>query len=367
MNILFITNQMDIGGAEQFVVRLGSELARRGHQITVVSEGGIMEQDIPAGITIHQAHARAKSPGLYLTLIQELAPLLEGIQVVHANSPTTSLAARLARGNRRIPIVASAHGVWKEQFKPLVSLLFSLGADRVVGCSRELSDDLLKHGLWHSKSVTIENGIPIPQIGGDRQKIRQSIGVPSEARMILTVANLLPYKGHCYMMDALPMILRRFPDVYWVLAGDGYLRASLEDQARRRGVHSRVVFLGDRQDINDLLYAADVFSMPSLDEGLPLAAEEAMSAGLPVVTTKAGGIPELMVDGETGYLVECRDPYTLAHRLSLLLDNPELGRRMGALGRSRIATHFSIEGMASRFEALYEELYAYPLTAPAVF
>lgn len=367
MNILFITNQLNIGGAERFVVRLGSELARRGHQITVASEGGSMEQDLPAGIAIPQVHARAKTPRRYLTLIQELVPLLDGIQVVHANSPTTALAARLARGARPIPIVASAHGVWKDAFKPLVSALFSLGADRVVGCSQDLSNDLLKYGLWRSKSRTIRNGIPLPQVGGDRQKIRRSIGLPDEARMLFTVANLLPYKGHRYLMDALPMILRRFPDVYWVLAGNGPLRESLEVQAHRLGVSSRVVFLGDRQDINDLLYAADIFCMPSLSEGLPLAAEEAMAVGLPLVMTKVGGVAELVLDGETGYLVEPQDPYALAQRLGLVLENPELGRRMGELGRARIVEHFSIEGMASQFEALYEELLAYPVPAPAVF
>jgi glycosyltransferase involved in cell wall biosynthesis len=132
----------------------------------------------------------------------------------------------------------------------------------------------------------------------------------------------------------------------------------MEAKAKAMQLSEDVIFTGIRQDVPNILGLLDVFVLPSLWEGLPIALLEAMAAGLPVVATAVGGTPEVVVEGETGFLVPPRDPEALAEAILRLLREPDLRRRMGEAGRKRVAEHFSVEQMVQKTEALYEHLLA---------
>ncbi|MBO9542512.1 glycosyltransferase [bacterium] len=368
MRILIITNQLEMGGAEQFVVRLANELSERRHRITVVSEGGMLTKLLDPSVRPVMAPARAKSPWGLWALARRLRVVIDAqeIEVIHANSPTTAIAARLARGNRAIPIVTSAHGSWREWTKPTVARLFSAGSDRVVGVSAALTRDLVKHGLPSGKAETILNGIPRPAASPPaRAQVRAELGLPAEQAIILNVARLSPEKGQRYLIEAMPRLLAAQPDAQLLLAGDGPCRAELEAQVQKLGLTRSVQFLGYRDDVSRLLLAADVFCLPSLLEGLPLSAAEAMAARLPIVATRVGGVPEIIQDGVTGYLVPPRDPAALAERLAALLADPAGRQRFGTAGQAHFAAHLTLAQMASKFEALYERLHTHRLRLSA--
>ncbi|MGE5707124.1 MAG: glycosyltransferase, partial [Bacteroidota bacterium] len=325
MNILVTTNQLTMGGAEQFVVRLSNELVRRGYGVVVATDAGDLAGLLDASIPLIRVPGRAKSPWGILSLAHRFRAILteHRIDLVHANSPTTALAASLARQNARIPVIASAHGVWNNLTRPAAALLFGLGADRIVGCSQAITSELVRAGLPRRKAGTIHNGIPLRAASPERREtLRQEFSVPEGGTVILTAARLANQKGIAYLLSAMPMILSECPNTRVWLAGDGPLRGMLEARAQELHVQHAVRFLGNRGDVPDLLRAADIFCLPSISEGLPLSIAEAMAASLPVVATTVGGVPEIVRNGLTGWLVPPCQPSLLANRLLSLVRDP---------------------------------------------
>jgi glycosyltransferase involved in cell wall biosynthesis len=159
-------------------------------------------------------------------------------------------------------------------------------------------------------------------------------------------------KGHSVLLDAISGV----PDVTLVLVGDGPEDAALRRQAQRLDIVERVVFLGFRTDIPELLSSCDLFVLPSMLEGLPLSILEAMAAGRAVVATTVGGIPEAVENGITGVLVPPRDPSALAKAIRNLLADPLLASRMGAAGKARVNQHFSVTAMTQRVAQTYLEV-----------
>lgn len=362
MNILLVTNHLDTGGAEQFVVRLANELIRRRHRVSVVSAGGVLEEQLDPRVAHVTSRTRSKSPsGLYAT-VHCLRQLIHEhqIQVIHTNSTNTALAARLARGSMPLPVIASAHGAWTSWRKPVVAGILALSARRTVGCSLTMTRDLLRHGLPAQRALTIHNGIPVRPDGREdatRGACRAELGIPDDAPLVLCVGRLAEVKGFGYLLSAMPELLARQPETRLCIAGDGPLQDDLAAQIERLGLGERVRLLGRRSDVERLLSAADVFCQPSLYEAFPLAVIEAMAMGLPVVSTRVGGIPELVLHEETGYLVPSRSPEALSEKLAALIAEPERRQRMGQAGRARALSQFTLAQMTTSFENLYWEQY----------
>jgi len=190
------------------------------------------------------------------------------------------------------------------------------------------------------------NGLPI---NADLQaRLRGKTDWP----IVLTVARLDKQKGHSYLLEAAALV----PEAMFVLVGEGPERSALEAQASILGLSNRVVFLGYRDDVSDLLASCDVFVLPSLFEGLPLSVLEAMAAGKPVVATDIGGTNEAVKHGETGLLVPSADPESLARAIRTVLFDPVLSQRLGSAGRARVHQEFSAETMVQRIAEIYDEL-----------
>jgi glycosyltransferase involved in cell wall biosynthesis len=171
-----------------------------------------------------------------------------------------------------------------------------------------------------------------------------------------TAARLVELKGIEYLLHAAAALRREFPAFRVEIAGSGPQRKKLEKTVAEAGLSGQVEFLGWIDDLASILPRWDIFVMPSLEEGFPIAALDAMAAGLPVVATSVGGIPELIEDGKTGLLAPPRDAEALASRLRLLLCNPELRLNMGAAAYARVRDHFSAAQMTESFTQLYDDL-----------
>jgi glycosyltransferase involved in cell wall biosynthesis len=175
-----------------------------------------------------------------------------------------------------------------------------------------------------------------------------------EGRIVGNVARLAEQKGHRDLVAAAPSVLERHPEVRFVVAGDGELRAELEELARPLG--DSFVFLGAREDVPDVLASCELFAYPSRFEGLCLAVIEAQAAGVPVVATPVGGIRENVVDGETGLLVPAQDPDALARAIVRLLDDPALACSLATRAKPRVLARYSREKMIERTLALYDSM-----------
>jgi glycosyltransferase involved in cell wall biosynthesis len=226
--------------------------------------------------------------------------------------------------------------------------------DRYIAVSDAVAQQLRK--TFHVpayKIHVIHNSIPIDRFNCTAsQAFKAKLNLGSERQVVLTVARLDPQKGYSYLLEA----IQHVHDAIFVIAGDGPEKTALEVQADKLGIDDRVIFLGYRQDIPELLAGCDLFVLPSLYEGLPLSILEAMAAGKAVVATAVGGTPEAVLDGETGLLVPPSDPVALARAIREILSNPSLLRKMGATGRERVVREFSSATMVHRISHLYEEL-----------
>ena len=242
-------------------------------------------------------------------------------------------------------------------------------ADRIVVNANAIRGWLIEDGYAAEKIHVIRNGARIPLFSPDlaRSSVRAELDIPATAKVVMMVSRINPQKGVEHLLEAVPEILARVPDAWFVIVGDVVLESSAQEAAytsflssrvRELGVGERVLFTGLRRDIPYLLAAADLSVLPSLSEGLPNSVIEAMAAGLPVVATKVGGIPELIQQGRSGLLVPPGNRAALVESVTTVLSNPFLSKRIGEAARLRIQSGFSFEKMFQETIALYRTVLA---------
>jgi glycosyltransferase involved in cell wall biosynthesis len=303
---------------------------------------------------------------IFLELVREIKK--SDAQLVHTHKYKDTILAAPAAKLCGIPhVVRTVHGL-REPFEGLPAFKMSLYeaiertvhrycVDSIIGVSSQI-ESKYKTGGEVSRVSCIRNGIDLEgkSVQTDRWRTRKDLGVDSETCLIGTVGRLTPVKGIPYLLQAARILLRQGVNVKVLVVGDGSIRQDLMTQARDLGVSENVVFLGHREDTDELLQALDIFVLPSLSEGIPMALLEAMAASRAVVASRVGGIPEIVEDGLEGFLVEPMDVNGLAERCRQLIESPEVARKMGEQGRKRVERDFSATAMADRVASVYKEL-----------
>ncbi len=289
-----------------------------------------------------------------------------------------ALGAAIAR-EAGVPVVRTEHAPHRDPTPRNVAMSGALSGavDRLICVSAGVGASFLAIGVPAEKLRIVRNGIaPLPSRSRatvDRATVRARLGLPTAARLVLTVGRLDEQKGHRTLLGAAPTVLRGAPDVRFLWVGRGPLEDELRAHLRARDLEERVQVLGRRDDVPDVLAAADLFVLPSRFEGLPLAALEAMRAGLPVVGTRVCGIDEVVRDGQTGRLVPPLDAAALASAILEALGDPRRAACWGRAGRVLVARAFGAARMARETAAIYDELLgrrdpaprAWPAAAPA--
>lgn len=363
---MHFTDSREFGGAEQVALSLLSGLDRGRWKPVLFHHAGpgiapLVEAAVGLGIATYsvpplrtRAEARMGLPGFFRA-VREVRPALFH---AHLTTPLGCKYGLLGAALARVPgVLGTVHLVPESApgFRYALSQrLITACVQRYIAVSRGIADRLLASMRVPLRKLrVIENGIPLARFGRPGSPTRPG-GIASTAHrpLVLAVARLEEQKGHAYLLEA----ARHIPEVDLVIAGEGSKRTELEAQARALGLADRVHFLGFRSDVPDLLAACDIFVLPSLCEGLPLAILEAMAAWKPVVATAISGTDETVVHGVTGLLVPPADPAALAGAIQSLLADPEASRRLGLAGRARVAREFLVETMVARVEAVYQEL-----------
>jgi glycosyltransferase involved in cell wall biosynthesis len=218
-------------------------------------------------------------------------------------------------------------------------------AHKVVANSRAAATRLQLERVPARKIAVVPNGIDFQPY--------QPRCARDVLRTIVVVANLRPQKGHDVLIDAMPIVLRQFPDARFELVGSGSELESLQARARAQGVSHAITFLGHRDDVSACLSANDIFVLPSRSEAFPNAVLEAMASSMPIVASRVGGIPELIEDGHTGFLVPAGNPQALADRVCRLMANPPFAARLGDTARRVAQARYSFDRMVDAFERIY--------------
>jgi glycosyltransferase involved in cell wall biosynthesis len=218
---------------------------------------------------------------------------------------------------------------------------------------------IANEGIPAGRVGVVYNGIDLKRFSlrhAERNELRRELGLGPGTLAVIQVARLDYLKDHVTAIRTVGRVVRQIPDVRLLLVGEGPERPAIEAQVEQVGLTEQVRFLGLRKDVERLLQAADLFLLTSISEGIPLTVIEAMAAGLPVVSTRVGGVPEVVEDGMTGLLAPSRDDEALALAILKLAADPTLRTRLGYVGRERACSSFSESQMADRYRALYEEM-----------
>lgn len=245
--------------------------------------------------------------------------------------------------------------------------------DKVVVVSDVLKEEVLKSGISEEKLKVIYNGTDInkfklpnsnyqkqalnseEQMVNSKDKIRRKFGIKEDEKVVGTVGRLTEEKGHRYLVKAAEKVITEFPNIKFLIVGDGPLKDSLQSMAYSLQLENKVIFTGIRDDIPDILKIMDIFVMPSLKEGMPMALLEAMAAKKPVIAAKVGAIPKIIEDGYTGLLVDSGDERKLSNLIIELLRNEEKASFLAQNGCQKIKSKFSSKKMAEKYIKVYSE------------
>jgi glycosyltransferase involved in cell wall biosynthesis len=285
-------------------------------------------------------------------VIRQYAP-----EIVHAHDPPAVSMAALAfsLGTRvpRPPLVMARRVDFHLHGNSFSRWKYGQ-VDCVIAASEAIHHMLVGDGIPPEKIVTVHEGVDVDRVGAiEPALLHQELWLPTQAPIVGNIAALFPHKGHRFLIDAVPLVLREVPDARFVIFGEGNLRPALERQVAEARLEKHVFLPGFRPDVLAALRAFDIFVMSSVTEGLGTSLLDAMAASKPIVATRAGGIPEVVADGETGFLVEPRDRTAMAAAIVRLLRDDALRVRMGAAGLARVRARFSAERMVASTLAVY--------------
>ena len=299
------------------------------------------------------------APGFFARVVKYLRqqrPDIVHTHLVHAETYAIP-AARLAG----VPfVVNSCHN--DDPFRFLIpfrvqSWLRWRMTHRGIAISQAIKDFLIKTEFARDQQIAaIPYGLQAPPRVAPERTLHQELGLPPSARIVGSMCRLIEQKGLTYALDAMALLMPRYPDLHYVIAGTGTLQEDLKAQAAASGIAERVHFIGWRTDVQALMAQFEIFLAPSLWEGFGLVFLEAMGQARPVISTRVSSIPEVVDDGVTGLLVPPRDGQAIAGALERLLNDPACGQRMGEAGRTRLAQVFTPERMIAQTIDVYHSL-----------
>lgn len=353
VKIMHVVLSLECGGLEKMAIDLASglDIGKYTSSICCINTlGELAESAIQRGI---QVFCLEKKSGFDVLAIFKLAKLLkkEKISIVHSHNPGAMIYAAVAAKIAGVPVIINTrHG---RERKVVNRYLWAMN-DAIVSISYDAQQRLLEcNHIDAGKTRVIHNGIEVAEHNGKQTRIED---VAHDDVVIGTVGRLAPEKDYVTLLDAFALIADKIANAKLLFVGDGALRNELEQHCLRNRIADKVIFLGFRNDVRDLLKSMDMFVLPSLTEGISLGLLEAMAAGLPVVATDVGGNPEVIKNGVNGFLVPSKNPNALAERIAAVLSNRDLSLSMGDGGRKTFEAKFTLARMLKEYENLYAEI-----------
>ena len=380
IKIVRIIARLNIGGPSLHVVNLnkglssdrfesllvtGSPNTGEGSMLDYAQENGVQPLAIPE--MVGEASLRLRDFKALVRLYQILRK--ERPQIVHTHTAKAGFLGRLAARLAGVPIlVHTYHGhVLHSYYSPLKSWLLlqmerglARTTDRLVAVSALGKEDLIAYRVAPSEKISV---IPLgfdlnPFLDCESLKgeFRGEIGLAADAKLVGIIGRIFPIKNHRLFLESAAQVAEQESNVRFVIVGDGILRREMEQYAQDLGIRQQVIFTGWRRDLPRIYADLDLLVVSSDNEGTPVSAIEAMASGCPVVATQVGGLPDLVQNGETGYLVPSKQPQALAAAMLELIRDPETAKQMGRSAQQSVMGRFSVNRLISDIEGLYEEL-----------
>jgi glycosyltransferase involved in cell wall biosynthesis len=393
LNVCFVTPEYFpiSGGTGAYVYYLSHSLKKLGHNVHVVARHSENAEDTIDAIKVHYIKGTGNALTRYWRFARSASKKIEelnkqiGFDIIHANLPLVPNFA-IPKDSAKA-LVCAVHSTWKgeaivtkrdnpKELNPNEKMMLRFNrvlrryetqlmnrSDALIAVSRYTVGELTElYGIEEEKIHVIYNGVDINKFKPrpDRAKLRREFGLEEEKKVVLFVGRLYHRKGLETLLHSIPPVLQEFSDVKFAISGTGFKKKeqSLRDLAKELDIEDTVTFLGYVPDekLPELYSASDIFVLPAIYENFPFAILEAQATGLPVISTKVGGIPEFLADNKNGFLIDPGDPKQLTQRVLTLLHDPKLAEEMGMRGRKLIEEKFAWRLITGQVIDLYHKL-----------
>jgi len=389
MNILLISDAHRIGGAEHYLFLLAKGLKQSGHQVELVCPikeiwSNLARDFIESGMAVHRVKitSRADFGQLYFLsfinfpqilrlkkILRQLAPDIIHVNTANIeNGQSLILGAHFAGLKNIVTTVHTANHIpyclKNIKIGIIDRLRYHMARNvlskvrKVISISRKTATGLVhRYNLAENKFEIIYNGVKTDDFIKTSERTKAWLNenkIKGDLPIVLCVANLFKEKGLDYFLTALKQLKDQEPRFLCLIVGEGSFQKTLDDYTRDNDLSKHVRFLGKRNDVNEIMKASDMFVLPSLSEGFPFVILEAMAAGLPCITTNVGGIPEMLIHNEEGFLVEPKNPSAIAQSLKQILLDKKLAERIGTKARARVERDFSLSNMIANTIEVYK-------------
>jgi glycosyltransferase involved in cell wall biosynthesis len=383
MRILHVITRLILGGAQQNTVTSCAAQVAAGHRVWLAygpiygPEGSLLDEAKRSGATLVEVKSmrRAILPVHDYVCYRALRRLIREIKpdIVHTHSSKAGIVGRAAAWSERVPaVVHTIHGLPFHERQPRVVHALYVGLERwaakrchkLIGVTEAMNEAFRANGIGRPEQFTmVPSGIDLSMFQppeGSRDATRAALGIAPDAPVVGIVARLDKLKGQDDLLDTIPRLVPRFPDLKVLIVGDGWHRQHLEQRVDREGFRGHVIFTGlvPPRRVADMLAAMDVNTLPSYQEGQPRTLVQALLCGTAIVGYNAGGIGEVCIDGQTGRLVPVGDRDALAAAIGDLLADPDERRRLAQQGQAYARERFDSRVMTRRLEEIYAEVLA---------
>jgi len=366
IKIIYLITGLKTGGTEIILYKLLKRLDKEKFEPLVISItpiGEIGEKIKKEGFKVLSLNSKFKFDPLIIfrliSILKKEKPKILHTFLFHAN-----FLGEIIGKICKVPIIISSIRSEKFGGKLREKLLkyTKVFSDIIVAVSHKVAEEMIRKKIVSKDKVkVIYNGVDLKEFSFQnkdaRKKIREELGINEKQPLLISVGRLVKAKGYPFLIKAMYQLKEKYSDLILIILGEGEDRKKIEDQIKNLKLENNVILLGNKNNVADYLSTADVFVLSSLWEGMPNALLEAMACGLPVVATKVSGIPEIILNEETGLLTEPQNPSDLTKKIDYLLSLPEKKRKeIGEKARNKIKENFSLDKMVRKYENLYENL-----------
>ncbi|MDD5546619.1 MAG: glycosyltransferase family 4 protein [Candidatus Omnitrophica bacterium] len=379
LKVLHVITRLDKGGSSENTLLTASGLDKGRFDVTLVfgktndpdgrvrralSDNGINYRVVPRLV-------RQVAPWSDLIAFLKLCAIIKkgNFDIVHTHTSKAGILGRWAAKLAGVKaIIHTPHGhIFYGYFGPARNRLFIILerltariTDRIITLTQRGKDEHVRFRISKAdKFVPIYSGVELEKFidsNYDPARTRESLGIPPNGPVIGTITRLEPVKGNMYFIEAIPQVIRIFPDLKVIITGDGAQRRAIENRIKELSLSRNIILRGATNDAPRALSALDIFVLASLNEGMGRCLLEAMALSIPIIATDVGGVSEIVENGVNGILVPSKDAAALAQAIISLLRDKARAKEMGKAGKNKLNRFFSAKAMVEKIEALYEEL-----------
>ncbi len=365
LKILHLTTHLNTGGITTYISELGTEMTKRGYDITVLSAGGELEEELAAkNLDVLKFSIRTKSllsPKLFMALPKIVRLVKQRrFDLIHAHTRVTQGLASAVSFLTRVPYISTAHGFYRRRFGRRI---FPAWGRRVIAISPLVAEELEKtHKVPRPNIRIVFNGIDVEGhrkkiMGKNPAEVRRAMAIGQNTFVIGCISRLVRDKGHEYLIEAVARLKKKHADVFLVMVGGGREEKRLQRLILDQRLADKALLLPSERDITSILSILDVFVHPAtFREGFGLAMLEAMAAKVPVVASDIWAINSIIRHGVNGLLVKPKSASEIEKALASVIENPELAGAMAQSAYAMARDAYSIERMASELETVYSEV-----------